>query len=50
MITVTTEETMSLEELENIIHELDYEVTSEYGGVIVSDSEADVIMYNKAVK
>lgn len=49
-LTIQTEEKMSLEELENILHELEYEVTSEYGSVTVSNIDTDFISYNKSIK
>ena len=50
VLTIQTEEEMSLEELENVVNELDYEVTSEYGSVRIVSSETDFISYNKSIK
>ena len=49
-LTIQTEEKMSLEELENILHELEYEVTSEYGIVTISNIDTEIASYNKSVK
>jgi hypothetical protein len=49
-VTIETEESMSAEELEEIIHTLDYEFSSEYAKISTVVEDAHTISSNRAVK
>lgn len=49
-LSIETEDSLSAEELEELIHAIDYEFSSDYGTVNTSIEDADFISTNRAIK
>lgn len=49
-VTLETEERLSAEELEELVHQIDYEFSSDYAQCSTTIEDADFIISNRAVK
>ena len=49
VLSVESEDTLSTEELENLVSELDYEFSSEYGQITTRIEEAYYASFNKLI-
>jgi hypothetical protein len=49
-LSIETEDSLSAEELEELIHSLDYEFSSDYGVVSTLIEDANIISTNRVVK
>lgn len=49
-LSIETEDSLSAEELEELVHEIDYEFSSDYGTVSTSIEDTDFISTNRVAK
>lgn len=47
LVKISTDEKMRLDEIENIVHELDYEFNSDYGYVASHIEEVEILSHNR---